>query len=94
MAPFITNDLNPTPLKTGGDDLFKPAVMRGAGVVIQAAHQWKPITIVYVRLSQTNRDVHAATPFNFHISSIKALQKPDRTATFFFRRLAKTKYDI
>ena len=35
MAPFITNDLNPTPLKTGGDDLFEPAVMRGAGVVLQ-----------------------------------------------------------
>ena len=33
MAPFITNDLNPTPPKIGGDDIFEPAVMRGAGVV-------------------------------------------------------------
>ena len=39
MAPFITNDLNPTPPKTGGDDHFEPAVMRGAGVVMFAKHR-------------------------------------------------------
>jgi hypothetical protein len=35
MAPFITNDLNPTQPKTGSDDLFEPVVMRGAGVVLK-----------------------------------------------------------
>ena len=33
MTLFITVELNPTPLKTGGDGHFEPAVMRGAGVV-------------------------------------------------------------
>jgi len=33
MALLITVELNPTPLKTGGDGHFEPAVMRGAGVV-------------------------------------------------------------
>ena len=34
MALLITVELNPTPLKTGGDGHFEPAVMRGAGVVL------------------------------------------------------------
>ena len=33
MAPSITNELNPTPPKTGGDSYFEPTVMEGAGVV-------------------------------------------------------------
>ena len=33
MALLITVELNPTPLKTGVDGHFEPAVMRGAGVV-------------------------------------------------------------
>ena len=36
MALLITVKLNPTPLKTGGDGHFEPAVMRGAGVVNQS----------------------------------------------------------
>jgi len=32
-GPPITIDLNPTPLQTGGDAHFEPAVIGGAGVV-------------------------------------------------------------
>jgi hypothetical protein len=48
MAPFITNDLNPTPPKTGGDDHFEPAVMRGAGVVYK-----KFVVLLYKHLVHT-----------------------------------------
>ena len=34
-GPSITNELNPTPPKTGGDSYFEPTVMGGAGVVFQ-----------------------------------------------------------
>jgi len=33
MALSITIELNPTPLQTGGDIYFQPAVMGAAGVV-------------------------------------------------------------
>jgi len=51
MALSITNELNPTPPKTGGDSYFEPAVMGGRWSSVSRRDKWLEPDLAAIRES-------------------------------------------